>query len=88
MTDDQPAPPAESTPVEPPRIILTFAGPGLAACTVTAPGVELAQLMAGAFYLDALARNAVEGSFRQLAAATVAPPTIADLAALRASGRL
>ena len=79
---------APSDPPAGPSIVLTFAGPGAADCTARADGVTIGQLMAGAFYLDQLAREVRAGMIAReaMAGLNAAPASILDQ--LRRSGRV
>lgn len=57
--DETPAPPAA------PVITITFAGVGMADMVLAAPGVQLSQLMAAAWLLDSVCREARAGSVAQ-----------------------
>lgn len=85
MTEPNGAEKPAEAPASAPRIVIEFAGVGLANMTVVAPGVKLAQLMAAAWLLDSLAREARAGAVAKEAMAGLVevpgalPPEIARL---------
>jgi hypothetical protein len=78
----------DPAPVKPVAVVITFDGIGAAGMSIKAEGVNLAQLMGAAFYLDCLAREARAGALTQEAMRQLDVPFADVLAGLRREGRL
>lgn len=79
---------ANGTDRDQPHLVITWAGPGQAAMTVTAPGITDAQLFAAAFLLDLMAREVRAGAIAQQQLGAILPEPAEFLASLRRAGRV
>ena len=74
-----------AAPAGGPAVIVSFSAPGSADMTVKAEGISLTQLMAAAYLLDCLAREARAG---ELARQAIGGLTPAELQAIAGLGRI